>query len=226
MTDAITLKRLAGIKMSGKALKEVLLILAERDEADDARRAQQRERTRLSRARNVTVTLQERDGNCYKNSEVLSSSSFFSESNKPEEVVVSPPLPPRADDWPSDYRVQFWTKYPNKIGKPKALAKLDKARKRGVKWAVLWPGLERYVAKTDDRPWCNPETWINQERWADEPANILNGKHKPSLSAVADELIREAKSFERAHGIGRPDDTFGGDGGGAILDLAVAEWKA
>jgi hypothetical protein len=32
--------------------------------------------------------------------------------------------------WPRDFREQFWAKYPNKVGKPKAL---DKARKRHEK---------------------------------------------------------------------------------------------
>ena len=70
-------------------------------------------------------------------------------------------------------------------------------------------------------------TWRNWCRKASEDGKSNgNGKHKQSLGDAGAELFREAKSFERAHGIGRPDDTFGGDGGGAILDLAVAEWKA
>jgi hypothetical protein len=31
-------------------------------------------------------------------------------------------------------------------------------------------GLEAYVDKTDDRPWCNPATWLNEGRWDDQPA--------------------------------------------------------
>lgn len=83
----------------------------------------------------------------------------------------------RADDgWPEDYRERFWARYPNKVGKPKALAKLDAARKRGVAFQAIMNGLERYIRdKPVDRAWLNPETFINQERWADQPAAVSTG---------------------------------------------------
>lgn len=75
------------------------------------------------------------------------------------------------DDWPSDFREQFWYDYPHKIGKADAIAKLERVRKRGVSWVTLMDGLRRYVAnKPVDRPWCNPATWLNQARWEDQPA--------------------------------------------------------
>ncbi len=41
-------------------------------------------------------------------------------------------------------------------------------------------GLDRYIrTKPADRAWLNPETFINQERWTDQPATIQghrNGK--------------------------------------------------
>lgn len=109
------------------------------------------------------------------------------------------------DDWPTDYRAQFWLKYPNKIGKPKALAKLELARKRGVPWGELWGGLLRYVGKTDDRPWCNPETWINQERWTDEPADgqiqngrpTRNGPGKRTVQQAAADQLEQLQSLTR-----------------------------
>lgn len=34
--------------------------------------------------------------------------------------------------------------------------------------------MQRYIAtKPPDRNWCNPATWLNQERWRDEPAAVL-----------------------------------------------------
>lgn len=81
-----------------------------------------------------------------------------------------------SDDWPEDFREQFWARYPNKVGKPKALAKLEQARKRGVAWRAIMNGLERYIRdKPADRAWLNPETFLNQERWADEPARVSTG---------------------------------------------------
>jgi hypothetical protein len=76
-----------------------------------------------------------------------------------------------ADGWPKDFKDQFWAKYPNKVGKPKALAKLEACMRRGVPWAAIITGIENYIrTKPPDRAWLNPETFINQERWNDQPA--------------------------------------------------------
>jgi hypothetical protein len=63
----------------------------------------------------------------------------------------------------------FWTVYPHKVGKADASKAFERAASR-VDTETLMAGLRRYVAKTDDRPWCNPSTWLNQDRWTDEPA--------------------------------------------------------
>lgn len=63
----------------------------------------------------------------------------------------------------------FWQAYPSKVGKADARKAFDKASKV-VSFDVMMDGLARYAAKTDDRPWCNPGTWLRQERWADQPA--------------------------------------------------------
>lgn len=65
----------------------------------------------------------------------------------------------------------FWSIYPNKVGKRVAEAAFSKARKR-ADFETILAGLRRYVAKTDDRPWCNPATWLNQDRWDDAPAEV------------------------------------------------------
>lgn len=104
----------------------------------------------------------------------------------------------RADGWPDDYREKFWAKYPNKVGKPKAFAKLDLARKRGIQWDEIMVGLERYIAaKPPDRPWLNPETFLNQERWADQPAGSA-----ASLGASSPEInIEDVVKFYATSGI-------------------------
>lgn len=107
-------------------------------------------------------------------------------------------LPP---DWPSDFREQFWARYPNKVGKPKALAKLELVARRAVlvPWVEIMEGLDRYIqCKPPDRPWLNPETFINQERWSDQPAKASIGNEttqsKPGslLAAIDRELARSA----------------------------------
>ena len=75
-------------------------------------------------------------------------------------------------DWPKDFREQFWERYPNKVGKPVALQKLERIKRRGdVRWAELIDGLDAYIRnKPIDRDWLNPATFLNQERWRDQPA--------------------------------------------------------
>jgi hypothetical protein len=66
---------------------------------------------------------------------------------------------------------EFWNLFPNKVGKRDAEKAFDKARQRAPLDAIL-DGLRRYAAKRDDRPWCNPATFLNQNRWEDEPATV------------------------------------------------------
>jgi len=99
------------------------------------------------------------------------------------------------DGWPSDYRQQFWDIWPNKVAKPKALMKLERIRKRGVSWDVLMNGVRRYIrTKPPDRSWMNPETFLNGERWNDQPAEISGGKSE-SLASVAKRQADAGISF-------------------------------
>jgi hypothetical protein len=103
------------------------------------------------------------------------------------------------DGWPSDYREQFWDRYPNKVGKPKALAKLDLARKRGVPWSSIVDGLERYIRfKPPDRSWLNPETFINQERWTDQPAPTSQGNQngRRTVHDAANDLVARVRALD------------------------------
>lgn len=111
----------------------------------------------------------------------------------------------RSDDgWPADFRIKFWEKYPNKVGKPKALNKLEGARRRGVSWETLMAGLESYIRdKPPDRQWLNPETFINQERWTDQPAQVSKDDGKTeSLGNIARRQAEAGISFgERPTGL-------------------------
>jgi hypothetical protein len=108
-------------------------------------------------------------------------------------------LPAIADDWPADHEKQFWEKYPNKVGKADALQKLQRARKQGVPWSELMAGLIRYTQKTDDRPWCNPATWLNQQRWTDDPATNLrsNSSGYGRSRALQDDQLSVSKALDR-----------------------------
>ena len=79
----------------------------------------------------------------------------------------------------NEFHNTFWLAYPNKVGKPDALKAFKTARKK-TDLSVIMDGLHRYIRdKPDDRNWCNPGTWLRQERWADEPAPPVNGTGPP-----------------------------------------------
>lgn len=66
------------------------------------------------------------------------------------------------DDW--------YALFPNKVGKGAAM-KAWPAAKRKASQDELVAGLRRYIAnKPTEREWCNPATWLNQQRWLDQPA--------------------------------------------------------
>ncbi len=109
------------------------------------------------------------------------------------------------DDWPRNAFDVFWEPYPNKVGKEAAHKALDQVRKkRLVTWAALTLGLSRYIAKTDDRPWCNPATWLHQGRWDDEPApppaHRNGGAPRTEYQRQSDETGEYLRSIrERGH---------------------------
>lgn len=75
----------------------------------------------------------------------------------------------------------FWKLYPHKVGKAAARAAFDKALKIAPLDEIM-AGLQRYANKTDDRQWCNPTTFLNQQRWADEPAFVPQQQPQRSRS--------------------------------------------
>lgn len=71
---------------------------------------------------------------------------------------------------------EFWKAYPNKVGKGAARRCFEKVMKdKLVEFDVMMDALRKYANKTDDRAFCNPATWLNQERWEDEPARGTTG---------------------------------------------------
>src|SRR3974390_2727268 len=69
------------------------------------------------------------------------------------------------DDWPADYAVRFLDAAVRKVDKLDAMKALDRVRKRGVPWAVLFPAWVRYNRDhrdTERRFIRHPTTWLNK----------------------------------------------------------------
>lgn len=90
----------------------------------------------------------------------------------------------------------FWPEYPHKVGKPDALKAFVTARK-AAELNEIMAGLRRYVTtKPSDRNWCNPGTFLRQQRWLDEPAPAPNGTGPPR-SSYRDEVADAVEKIER-----------------------------
>lgn len=99
---------------------------------------------------------------------------------------------------------RFWPNYPHKTGKPVARKSWFKARVKHDAEAIL-AGLQRYIAdKPTDRPWLNPATFLNQERFYDEPAEPTGGKpatgHASVLAGLAS-IVAARNSDGRGEGL-------------------------
>ncbi len=94
----------------------------------------------------------------------------------------------------------FWEQYPHKVGKGaarKAFEGIQKSNKANLQ--ELIDGLSRYVqTKPPDRNWCNPATWLNQERWGDEPALPINGHMNGGARETAAERNKREYENERS----------------------------
>ncbi len=116
--------------------------------------------------------------------------------SKPE----PPPDPPTARDRQraieAEFDETFWPAWPHKVGKPPARRAFAKARKAETLDRIM-AGVERYIRdKPPDRPWLNPATFLNQERWADEPAKTLirmngNGDYDRKRNSTFSEAARK-----------------------------------
>lgn len=127
--------------------------------------------------------------------------SPFPKENNPSPLPPHHPIFSDAGDAFED----FWAIYPNKVGKADARKKFPIALRK-VKFDVLLDALRRYAGKTDDRPWLNPATWLHQERWADQPAQVSRGSPggQPlrGVAALTAQLQREILEDEQSGNAG------------------------
>lgn len=71
----------------------------------------------------------------------------------------------------------WYQAYPRKVAPPLALKAYLKARKKADA-ATLLAGIERYrKLKPDYADWAHPATWLNEERWLDQPDALPSNGH-------------------------------------------------
>jgi hypothetical protein len=107
----------------------------------------------------------------------------------------------------SDFEFEdFWNIWPNKVGKPAALKAFVAARKRAGLDAIV-EGVFAYIRdKPPDRSWLNPATFLNQNRWEDQPAQVAHGANqvRPGVVSIAKRWAEQFESQSGDSGAGDP----------------------
>jgi len=99
--------------------------------------------------------------------------------------------------------VVWYASYPHKIGRGAAEKSFQKARAKASPQELM-DGLMRYIrTKPPDRAYCNPATWLNQERWNDEPSEPIYeeksyGKPTRTAELPKSSIQRAIEATERA----------------------------
>jgi hypothetical protein len=114
----------------------------------------------------------------------------------------------------------FWDAYPRKVGKRAARQAWDKALRRGVDPAAIVAGARRYAAdpNRDDQYTAHPTTWLNGDRWEDEP--------EPARQARAQALHGAAGTMAAFHEVMGNLATTGMAAGAAVVPGATAAINA
>jgi biotin operon repressor len=93
---------------------------------------------------------------------------------------------------------KFWLACPRRIGKEAARRAYEKARKT-TSDSELLEGIRRYAtsrAGQDEQFTVHPATWLNQGRWADEPAGSYAQGQGPKREMTEDEKWEAARRFD------------------------------
>lgn len=204
------------------ATTEVIAIAVEALEAEQskelARKAKRAEQKALERARKKDVSRDSRAIVCDMDATVCDPPIPSFPLNDPQPLLPNvevnlnpkPPFIPPFPKFPKNSFEQFWSTYPNKVGKKDAKRSFERLEKSGeVTFDDLSAGVERYkVSKPEHHEWKHPATWLNQGCWTDEyappPSPLINGFSRPpvDLGAEADAIraaIERGKSREQCH---------------------------
>lgn len=175
--------KLADLRAAGLTEAQILLVVEAADTRQtDKRQEQNRKASQKYRGRhqNQQLNADVADGGSLPSLSTELTSSVSKEEERLEIVALG-------RDW-----LEFYSAYPHKVGKPKAKIAFERARKRAG-FDTIMAGLFRYRDKTDDRPWCNPATWLNQDRWADQEGPSQEGNGKLMTAAVIEKREHELR---------------------------------
>ncbi len=182
------LRRVAALNLEPDAMREVLAIFAEIMEADEARKAKQRERTARSRDRNVTVTAQSRYGNSYPpHSPPLPPAPPSPPLNPPQKNLVHRASSNGRHIFQTEFK-EWYQVYPRHEGKVAAEKAFAKVRASGVSLEILKAGAERYRGQPIEAQFRKlPATWLNAGCWDDE---FATGPPQTNGHAVPQQVFR------------------------------------
>lgn len=208
---ATTLRRLAELHLAPEQMAGVLGILAEMAEIEEEARAKEADRKRKDRER--------KSSGKFRGNSTESAGNFQEIPEENPGETLSLPLSPQTPQSPTHTResittrermredaafARFWADYPRKTSKAEARKAFSKAWKKlppHDEETVLSGGLERAKAGWTDAQFIpHAATWLNGERWNDEPPTPSTVTHlRPhERSAPSDKFAAKQANLARA----------------------------
>ncbi len=124
-------------------------------------------------------------------------------------VVRSPKVRKSPPDEPEGF-ADFYAAYPRREARRAASQAYSAALKRGASVGDLAAGLQRYQFQTDRNYQPLPATWLNQDRWRDEPAPQQASSSRAVTLPTGETVVpfkrqeSEGEYFRRVLGLDEP----------------------
>lgn len=95
---------------------------------------------------------------------------------------------------------EFWARYPHRVAK-RAAEKAFKAALKRADAETIIEGVEMY--KQTKPQWCNwahPASWLNADRWDDQPASASIPKPTTTPSTIAAKVLQAMQEADSRQG--------------------------
>lgn len=139
-------------------------------------------------------------------------------ASDPEPLDLSLPTPSRSEQHSNENGSapgfdDFWRAYPRRVGKRAAAAAWGRAVKRAAPETII-AAAEAYAADPNREPafTAHPTTWLNQDRWDDEPLPARSQRDPRGH----DQMMARLAALDAAHTTGQP--------AGQAAALAAGGW--